>query len=68
LNRLDEIVVFDPLSHDELQKVARLHMKDVEIRLVERGIALGVTDDTLDLVLQKAYDPVSITLFLFCSV
>lgn len=68
LNRLDEIVVFDPLSHDELKKVSRLQMKDVAIRLAERGVALGVTDDALDLVLQKAYDPISITLFLFYSV
>ena len=30
LNRLDEIVVFDPLSHDQLRKVARLQMKDVD--------------------------------------
>jgi len=42
LNRLDEIVVFDPLSHDELKKVARLQMKDVAIRLAERGVALGL--------------------------
>jgi len=58
LNRLDEIVVFDPLSHDELKKVARLQMKDVAIRLAERGVALGVTDAALDLVLREAYDPV----------
>ena len=59
LNRLDEIVVFDPLSHDELKKVARLQMKDVAIRLVERGVALGFTDTALDLVVHEAYDPIS---------
>uniref|UniRef100_A0A0D6QTR9 Clp R domain-containing protein n=1 Tax=Araucaria cunninghamii TaxID=56994 RepID=A0A0D6QTR9_ARACU len=58
LNRLDEIVVFDPLSHNELRKVARLQMKDVAVRLAERGIALAVTDAALDLVLEEAYDPV----------
>lgn len=58
LNRLDEIVVFDPLSHDQLKKVARLQMKDVAVRLAERGVALAVTDAALDLVLQEAYDPV----------
>ncbi|KAJ0104585.1 hypothetical protein Patl1_18873 [Pistacia atlantica] len=42
LNRLDEIVVFDPLSHDQLRKVARLQMKDVAVRLAERGVALAV--------------------------
>ena len=65
MNRLDEIVVFDPLSFDGLRKFARLHMKDVEIHLVERGVALGVTDAALDLVLQEAYDPVSSHFFLF---
>ncbi|KAH9605295.1 hypothetical protein KSS87_009177 [Heliosperma pusillum] len=58
LNRLDEIVVFDPLSHDQLRKVARLQMKDVAKRLAERGIALAVTDAALDLVLAESYDPV----------
>ena len=60
LNRLDEIVVFDPLSHDQLRKVARLQMKDVAARLAERGVALGVTDAALDYVLAESYDPVSI--------
>lgn len=58
LNRLDEIVVFDPLSHDQLRKVARLQMKDVAIRLAERGVALAVTDAALDIVLTESYDPV----------
>ncbi|XP_020098644.1 chaperone protein ClpB1-like [Ananas comosus] len=58
LNRLDEIVIFDPLSHDQLRKVARLQMKDVAVRLAERGIALGVTDAALDVVLSESYDPV----------
>lgn len=60
LNRLDEIVVFDPLSHDQLIKVARLQMKDVAVRLAERGIALAVTDAALDYILAESYDPVSI--------
>ncbi|KAL9227325.1 hypothetical protein vseg_003025 [Gypsophila vaccaria] len=58
LNRLDEIVVFDPLSHDQLRRVARLQMKDVAKRLAERGIALAVTDAALDYVLAESYDPV----------
>lgn len=58
LNRLDEVVVFHPLSHDQLQKVARLQMKDVASRLAERGVALAVTDAALDVVLSEAYDPV----------
>lgn len=60
LNRLDEIVVFDPLSHEQLRKVARLQMKDVASRLAERGIALAVTDAALDHILSESYDPVGI--------
>ena len=60
LNRLDKIVVFDPLSHEQQRKVARLQMKDVESRLAERGIASAVTDAALDFVLAESYDPVSI--------
>lgn len=59
LNRLDEIVIFDPLSHEQLTKVARLQMKDVALRLAERGVALAVTDVALDIVLSESYDPVS---------
>ncbi|XP_014496061.1 chaperone protein ClpB1 [Vigna radiata var. radiata] len=58
LNRLDEIVVFDPLSHEQLRKVARLQMKDVASRLAERGIAMAVTDAALDYILSESYDPV----------
>ena len=58
LNRLDEIVIFDPLSHEQLRKVARLQMKDVAVRLAERGIALAVTDAALDVILSLSYDPV----------
>ncbi|KAJ8752759.1 hypothetical protein K2173_007069 [Erythroxylum novogranatense] len=58
LNRLDEIVIFDPLSHDQLRKVARLQMKDVASRLAERGVALAVTDAALDFILAESYDPV----------
>ncbi|CAI5981145.1 unnamed protein product [Closterium sp. NIES-64] len=58
LNRLDEIVVFEPLSLPELRKVARLQMKQVAARLADRGIALAVSDSALDVVLAEAYDPV----------
>jgi ATP-dependent Clp protease ATP-binding subunit ClpB len=57
LNRLDEIVIFNPLSHEQLRKVARLQMKDVAVRLAERGIALAVTDAALDVILLLSYDP-----------
>ena len=62
LNRVDGIVVFDPLSHEQLRKVAQLQMKDIPSRLAERRIALDVRDAALDYVLEKSYDPVRIPL------
>ncbi len=47
LNRLDEIVVFNPLTEDHLLKIVQMQMKDVAKRLVERGVALAVTDAAL---------------------
>ncbi|KAG8379246.1 hypothetical protein BUALT_Bualt07G0068700 [Buddleja alternifolia] len=58
LNRLDEVVVFNPLSHDQLRKVCRLQLKDVASRLAEKGIALGVTEAAVDVILTESYDPV----------
>ena len=62
LNRVDGIVVFDPLSNEQLRKVAQLQMKDIPSRLAERRIALDVRDAALDYVLEKSYDPVRIPL------
>lgn len=59
LNRLDEIVVFDPLSREQVREIARLQMDNVAVRLAERGIALSVTKAALDFVLAQSYDPVS---------
>ena len=64
LNRLDEIVVFDPLSDEQLRKVGRLQMRDVAARLAERGVAVAVTDTALDFVLSESYDPVRIEISL----
>ncbi|XP_039161618.1 chaperone protein ClpB1 [Eucalyptus grandis] len=59
LSRIDEIVVFDPLSHEQLRKVARLQMKDVARRLAKKGVALAVSDAALDFVLAESCDLVN---------
>nr|DAD29362.1 TPA_asm: hypothetical protein HUJ06_030830 [Nelumbo nucifera] len=43
LNRPDEIVIIDPLSHEQLRKVARLRMRDVASRLAERDVEIGIS-------------------------
>lgn len=63
LDLFDEIVVFDPLSQEQLRKVARLRVKDVASRLAKRGVALAVPDAALDFVLTKSCDPVGFTVY-----
>ncbi|TQE01591.1 hypothetical protein C1H46_012821 [Malus baccata] len=58
LDRLDEIVVFDPLSRNQLREVARLRMKDVAVRLAKKDIAMAVTEAALDYILDESYVPV----------
>lgn len=60
-------MVFDPLSHEQLRKVARLQMKDVASRLAERGIAMAVTDAAIDYILAESYDPVWANTSLFAN-
>ncbi|KAI5081695.1 hypothetical protein GOP47_0001438 [Adiantum capillus-veneris] len=55
LNRLDEIIIFKPLSLEQFSKVARLQMKDVALRLAENGVVLSVADAAFDLILSEIY-------------
>merc|ERR1712187_345154 len=57
LNRLDDIVVFSPLSGDTLRQVARLQLTDVLKRLEELDVSLHVTNAAVDHVLIEAHDP-----------
>jgi len=58
LNRIDEIVMFKPLSRDEIAKIIRLALADIEKRLEDRGIKLDATDDAIDFIAEAAYSPV----------
>jgi ATP-dependent Clp protease ATP-binding subunit ClpC len=57
LNRLDEIIVFRPLTRDEVMQVADLMIQEVNQRLSEQGMALAVTDAVKERLLDEGYDP-----------
>jgi len=58
INRIDEILVFEPLGQEELRQIVRLELKKVERRLQERELKLVVDTDVLDLLAKEGYDPV----------
>ncbi|HMS25465.1 MAG TPA: ATP-dependent chaperone ClpB [Acidimicrobiia bacterium] len=57
VNRIDEIVVFDSLSIDDLVRIVRLQLRDVTARLKERKLTLVVDDDAARLLAERGYDP-----------
>jgi ATP-dependent Clp protease ATP-binding subunit ClpB len=57
LNRIDEIVIFNPLGKAELQGIVKLLLGNVEKLLAEREITVELSRDALDLLLEEGYDP-----------
>ncbi len=58
LNRLDEIVIFDALTRDDLFRIVDLLTDAVQSRLAEQALTLRVTDAAKDWLVKEGYDPV----------
>ena len=57
LNRLDEIVVFHPLTKEHVFQIIDIILRDLRSRLAERGMELRLTKDAKELLLEKGFDP-----------
>ena len=57
INRIDEIVIFNPLGKEQLERIVGLLLKGVEKLLAERQITLELTPAARDLLLREGYDP-----------
>jgi ATP-dependent Clp protease ATP-binding subunit ClpA len=55
-NRIDEIVVFAPLLHDEVREIARHYLEQVTLTLAKAGKTIHVEDDALEVVVTKGYN------------
>jgi ATP-dependent Clp protease ATP-binding subunit ClpB len=58
LNRIDEIVLFKPLTRPEIGRIVDLLLADLRKRLAERRIAIELSDEARTLVADQGYDPV----------
>lgn len=56
LNRIDETIVFERLSKEELHKIIDLMLKEVTEQVVDKGMTLEVSDSVKDFILEKGYD------------
>ena len=57
LNRIDDIILFSPLTKEQIKGIIELSFKDIAERLKDRDIELRVTDAALEFIADEAYDP-----------
>jgi len=57
INRIDEIVIFNPLGKEQLASIVKLLLKSVENLLAERQITLDITPAATQVLLREGYDP-----------
>ena len=58
VNRLDDIVIFAPLTSDDLQRIVEITIDRVTVRLAERRLTLGVTPSARLWLAERGYDPI----------
>src|SRR6185503_14383431 len=57
VNRIDEIIVFDPLGRDEIRQIVDIQLGGLQRRLEERKLTVTLTDAARDYLANKGYDP-----------
>jgi ATP-dependent Clp protease ATP-binding subunit ClpB len=58
INRLDEMVVFHPLKQDQVRQIAKIQLNYLHKRLAEKDLSLNVSEDVVDVIAAKGFDPV----------
>ena len=58
LNRVDEIIIFDRLSEDDLKRIVEIQLKRLSKRLEQQKITLDLSDSAKQLLAREGYDPV----------
>ncbi|MCJ7813497.1 AAA family ATPase, partial [bacterium] len=57
LNRIDETVVFHPLSIEDIEKIVDLQFRQIQEKAQKQGIQLEITDEAIQLLAEIGYDP-----------
>ena len=58
LNRIDEIVVFDPLSEEQIRSIVDIEMREVRERLEAHGVTIELTESAREWLAREGFDPV----------
>ena len=57
LNRIDEVIMFEPLSQTDIRDILRMQMADLQSRLAENGVSITFTQEFEDYMSTKGYEP-----------
>ena len=57
LNRIDEVIMFEPLSQTDIRDILRMQMRDLQDRLSENGVTIAFTKEFEDYMSTKGYEP-----------
>ena len=57
LNRIDEIIMFDPLTRNDIRDILHIQMKQLQDKLSEEGVTIGFTKEFEDWMVEGGYDP-----------
>ena len=57
INRIDDIIVFNPLSKEDIQEIVSLHIKGLAKRLSDQNLTIDATDEAIVLLAKKGFDP-----------
>ncbi|HCP53322.1 MAG TPA: type VI secretion system ATPase TssH, partial [Pseudomonas sp.] len=58
INRIDEVVIFEPLAHEQIAGIAQIQLERLRGRLAERELTLELSDEALEKLIAIGYDPV----------
>jgi ATP-dependent Clp protease ATP-binding subunit ClpB len=58
LNRVDDVIMFNPLTEADLRRIVDLQLAHVQDLLVDRRVTLDVTPEAKDLLVAEGYDPI----------
>ncbi|KAF2955641.1 ATP-dependent Clp protease ATP-binding subunit [Marinitoga sp. 38H-ov] len=58
LNRLDETVVFHPLTKKDMKEIIKIQLTDLEKRLKEKDLHIKIKNEAVDFLIEKGFDPI----------
>ena len=57
LNRIDEVIMFEPLTRENVTEIVRIQFKQIQKLLAEQDVNIKITDEAIDWLAQLGYDP-----------